>query len=710
MSTTMPPSPPDLLIEIGTEELPPKALNRLSRAFSDAIGTQLEQLRLPFKAIHSYATPRRLAVIVTAVSGQQPDQSVERRGPALKAAYDSQGKPTKALLGFAHSCGVPPEQLEQIQTPKGSWLLYRTQQPGQSLAQRLPQVIEQAVNLLPIPKRMRWGDLKAEFVRPVHWLTVLYGEKIIPIELLAQHSNRVTFGHRFMAPAAIELNSSADYLPSLQHAFVVADFEQRREQIRHQIEQAATTAGGRAVIDPDLLDEVTAMVEWPTAVVGSFDPEFLRIPAECLISAMKGHQKYFHLIDDRGKLLAKFITISNISSRQPHLVQQGNERVIRPRLADAAFFWQQDQKSTLDSRYEALDSIIFQQQLGTLKAKSERLQQLMARLATELKLPVKEAQQAARLCQCDLLTDMVGEFPELQGVMGRHYAVAEGIPTTVAAAMNEIYLPRHAGDTLPQGELGTALAIADRIDTLVGIFAIGQKPSGTKDPFALRRAALALLRLTIERQLPLNIYTLLQHAATLYQQQLDEPVIVSRLASSEVVTECFHYILERCNGYFSEQGIDSAITEAVIALSPPEPLDIAHRIEAVKRFQQQPQAAALAAANKRISNILRKNGHDLTHESAPIHADLFQHPEEQQLWQQLQQLGPVAEQLFQQRAYSEGLTLLATLKEVIDPFFDQVMVMAEDSAVRQNRLTLLSYIQRLFSQVADIAALPAEVN
>jgi len=504
----------DLLIEIGTEELPPKALDQLSTAFQSSIESQLTQAELTFDSIQRYATPRRLALLITQLDTAQADRNIERKGPAVKAAFDQDGNPTKAAEGFARSCGVAVSELEQIDTPKGAWLIFHQNQPGQQTETLLPAMVEQALARLPIPKRMRWGDGDAEFVRPVHWVVMLMGDKTIDCKIMGLQAGRTTRGHRFHHPDPIELTSPASYAETLfDPGHVIADISVRREKIRTQVEQIATDAGMLAAIDITLLDEVTALNEWPVAVMGTFDERFLEVPSEALIKAMQEHQKYFPVVDSEGRLQPYFITISNIQSQDPSQVSAGNERVIRPRFSDAAFFWEQDLKQPLDTLATKLGSVVFQEKLGSLQDKSKRISQLAQLIAEQLGLDPAQAARAAELSKCDLLSNMVGEFPSLQGVMGRYYAEHAGEGGDIPAAIEEHYLPRHAGDSLPKTDCGRAIAIADRLDTLVGIFAIGQKPTGEKDPFGLRRAALGVLRILIETPLQLDLETLLQATA-----------------------------------------------------------------------------------------------------------------------------------------------------------------------------------------------------
>ncbi len=684
----------DLLIEIGTEELPPKALLKLSNAFTSGIEEGLKKAELDFAAIEPFASPRRLAVLVKALDAAQADKEVERRGPAVAAAFDKEGKPTKATEGFARSCGTTPEKLETISTDKGDWLVFRSNQKGQATAELIPGILNDSLAKLPIPKRMRWGDLEAEFVRPVHWVVLLFGDEVIDTEILSVRSSRDTRGHRFHAPEPIQIKAPATYAATLKESGkVLADFAERRELIRKQVVEAATKAGGSAVIDEDLLDEVAGLVEWPTAVVGSFEERFLDVPPECLISAMKGHQKYFHMVDGAGKLMPNFITLSNIDSRHPEYVREGNERVIRPRLTDADFFWNQDRKQKLEAFGDSLKTVVFQQKLGTVYDKSKRVSGLAAKIATIIGGDPKLAARAATLAKCDLMSNMVGEFPELQGIMGRYYAQNDGEPAEVAAALDEQYMPRFAGDNLPQGQTGQAVAIADKLDTLIGIFGIGQVPSGDKDPFALRRAALGALRIIIEQRLDLDLLEMLNLATEANKGLFD---------NDSVTIQVFDFMMGRLKAYYQEQGIAADTFEAVLAQRPTRPLDFDARLKAVTAFRELAEAESLAAANKRIGNILKKS-----EETIPTKVDgkLLQESAEKALHKEVEAMAKKVAPLFTKRDYEAALKQLAGLREVVDNFFDQVMVMAEDPKIRANRLALLGQLRGLFLEVADLSQL-----
>ena len=690
----------DLLIEIGTEELPPKSLKILSEAFSSGICSGLEQRDIHYAIATPFATPRRLAVLIKGIATMQPDRDIEKRGPALTAAYDKTGNPTKAAEGFARSCGVEVSQLEKLETDKGSWLIYRSKQAGQATEGLLTEIIEQALAALPIPKRMRWADLDFEFVRPIHWVVILLGHHLVETKILGVASGRMTRGHRFHHPQPMEVTEPNDYAKLLEEkGWVIPLFSVRRERIKNLVEQAAEELNGDAVISEALLDEVTSLVEYPVPIVGAFDPKFLDVPAEALIAAMKEHQKCFHIVDKTGKLLPNFIAVSNIKSSQPDVVRTGNERVIRPRLTDAMFFWEQDKAKKLETRSETLKTVTFQNKLGSVFEKSARVATVAAAIAQSLGASESEAQRAALLSKCDLLTNMVNEFPELQGIMGEYYARHDGETENVAIALREQYMPRFWGDELPANPIGQALAIADKLDTLVGIFGIGQPPTGDKDPFGLRRAALGILRITIECQLPLNIEQLLQTAQTNFAPEIFKTAEGKTVAAAN---EVFDFMLERLRGYYQDKGIPYDTVDAVLACRPVSPADADVRIHGVQAFRQLPQAESLAAANKRIHNILKKVETSYPAQPSEIH---FEEAAEKELFTQVQAVNQKITPFIQQGNYSAALQALATLREAVDTFFDKVMVMAENPTVRDNRLALLSQVQQLFLQIADISRL-----
>ncbi|MCP3662375.1 MAG: glycine--tRNA ligase subunit beta [Gammaproteobacteria bacterium] len=683
----------DMLFELGTEELPPVALRRLSESLVDGFRTGLEQAGLQFEEVEGYATPRRMAVKVNTLQRVQPERTVERRGPALKSAYDEDGKPTKALQGFARSCGVEPDALEQIETPKGTWLVFRSVEPGKQAIDLLPAIAGQSLEKLPIPKRMRWGSSEAEFVRPVHWLLFLLGSEVVPCTLLDAQASNLTYGHRFHFPEAITISQPGDYVETLEQARVLVNFDQRSDSIRKQVETAAAKLDGEAVIDEELLAEVTALVEWPVAISGGFEKRFLEVPQEALILTMKKNQKYFHLVDKQNKLLPYFITISNIESSNPDVIREGNERVIRPRLADAMFFWEQDGKKSLADLQDSLDNVVFQIKLGNLREKSRRVANLASEIAGQINGDPELAHRAGLLSRCDLMTEMVNEFADMQGIMGRYQAQRSDEPEELARAMDEFYMPRFSGDQLPQTRSGIAIALAERLDTLVGIFGIGQKPTGDKDPYALRRAALGALRIMEVHKLPLNLWLLLESAANGLQDRID---------NDSVAAEVHNFMLDRLKGLYQDRGIHSETFDAVAAVSPKSIADFDRRIDAVLAFTKLDAAEALAAANKRTRNILKKAG------SLPrinVDSSHFEQDEERTLFNQLTEMQSQIDPLLKANDYEQTLITLAELREPVDRFFDSVMVMADEAALRNNRLAILQALEALFLKVADISRL-----
>ncbi len=696
----------DFLFEIGTEELPPLALPELEHALADSIRSGLSEAGLTFAALKSFATPRRLAVLVTQLTEQQPEQEIRRRGPPVSAAFDKSGQPTRAASAFAQSCGVAVSTLQRVPESKGEFLYFAGRKSGVATQELLPGIVSAALAALPIPKRMRWGVSDAEFVRPVHWLVMLYGTQVISTRLLDTETGRATRGHRFHAPAPISLAKPADYPEMLRHGKVVAEFAERRERVRAEITAKAAelaAAAGQvasswhALIGPELLDEVTSLVEWPVAVAGRFEDRFLSLPREVLISTLQEHQRYFPVQDNQGHLVPWFITASNIESRDPQRVREGNERVVRPRLSDAAFFYAQDRKQPLAALRAGLDKVTFQTKLGSLGDKTNRVRTLAEDVARLIGGVPTLAREAAELCKCDLLSAVVGEFPDLQGVMGGYYAAADGMPAEVAAAIREHYLPRGAGDQLPETRTGMALAIADRVDTLAGIFAIGQKPSGTKDPFGLRRAAIGVLRIVLEHQLDFDLPALIETAVAL------QPV-----ARDGASAEVYAYILERLRGHFVDgrsdgPGISTEMFDAVTASHANSLLDIELRLRALTAFLQRPEAASLTAANKRIGNILRKA-------AEPIHGMVDPHkfvaPAEKALGHALVAHRDHVLHAIASRDYSAAFNELASLRPQIDGFFDDVMVNDPDPSLRANRLALLGQLQGLFTGIADLSRLP----
>ena len=689
----------DLLLEIGTEELPPRALKGMAQALGRELSARLQSRGLAHGPVQSFATPRRLAVLIPDVPEAQADRDLERRGPSVQSAFDEAGNPTKAALGFARSCGVEVDQLEQLDTDKGRQLVFRTTEVGEQTIALLPAMVHDAVARLPVPRRMRWSSLDVEFSRPVHWVVLLYGNDPVATEVLGIATGRMTRGHRFHKPEAIRLDSATEYASTLYGAgHVVADFDARREMIRTQVENAAAALGGRAAMDTDLLEETTALVEWPVAVTGSFDREFLRLPDAVIMAPMKGHQRYFPVLTADGSLMPNFITISNIDSNNVDAVREGNERVLRPRLADAAYFYDADLERSLDDLQAGLQGVVFQEQLGTVAQKTERVSRLAGIVAIAIGLgpeAVKLARRAGALCKCDLLTHMVGEFPELQGAMGREYAARAGEPEAVATALGEAYMPRFAGDDIPVSSGGRALAIADKLDTLVGIFGIGQKPTGEKDPYALRRTALGTLRILIEGELALDLRKLIDSAVQGYGDGLSMP---------DVATEVHEFMRERLRGYFADQGVSSEVFTAVMARNPSRPLDFARRVDAVHAFYQMPEAASLAAANKRIQNILRQ-----VDGAVPdgVNEELFKANAEWDLAAKLVGLKPRVQALLKNGDYKSALAALAGLRESVDAFFEEVKIMDEDPAVKNNRIAILASIHELFIETADISRLQA---
>lgn len=684
------------LVELGTEELPPTALSILMQAFADRLGAGLGTLDVPFAAIQPYASPRRLAVLIEGLPAATPIKEVTHWGPPAKIAVDKDGQPSKAALAFATKNGVSVDELTTENDGKIDKLVARSKAGGEALGELLPGLVEEALAALPISKRMRWGASRNEFVRPVHWLVMLFDQQVLPCSILGVQAGNQTRGHRFHANREFVVSEPTAYSEVLEHqGKVIAHFGRRREQVREQVEAAGRSLGGHAVIDPDLLDEVTALVEWPVALAGNFEQRFLQVPAEALVSSMKEHQKYFHVVDEQGGLLPHFITVANIESADPAQVIAGNEKVIRPRLSDAAFFFSTDKKATLEQHREKLRSVVFQAKLGTVYQKTERIASLARVIAEQLGADTALAERAGALSKADLATSMVYEFADMQGIAGRYYAENDGEAVEVAQAMSEHYLPKFAGDQLPQSEAGAIVALADRLDTLAGIFGLGQIPTGSKDPFALRRASLAVLRILVEKQLNLDLRTLLVAAAGQY------PELPKGEESAELALS---YTLERFRSWYEERNIPAEIYQAVSAKGLTCPLDIDKRVHAVAEFYQLPQAAALAAANKRVSNILAKQ------ESPPsktIDTALLKEPAEKVLGQQLAALQAEVAPLFAERQYSRALATLAGLGDAVDAFFDDVMVMCEDEQLRNNRLALLLNLRDLFWEIADISCLAA---
>ena len=684
----------DFLVELGTEELPPKSLLRLSQAFDQGIISGLEQQGLRFSTTKAYATPRRLAVIVTDLDEFTPMKESVVWGPPARIAFDSEGKPTKAGVAFAERQGIAVTALVTENDGKVDKLVSRQAVGGEPANNLLVTIIEQSLTNLPIAKRMRWGTSRIEFVRPVHWLLMLFGSDVVEATVLGLQADRHTYGHRFHYNRAIMIDKPADYENTLAtKAFVIADFNRRQTEIKQQVMTAARAQGGQAMIDDELLNEVTALVEWPVTLSGGFDQHFLTVPPEVLISSMKTHQRYFPVVDNQNELMPRFITVANIESSDPAQIIDGNERVIRPRLTDADFFFQTDKKTSLVDKRERLKAITFQEKLGTIFDKTERIAALGKLIAEKLNIATDQVERAGQLCKSDLVSEIVLEFADMQGIAGYYYAKNDGEPDAIAIAMKEHYLPRFAGDKLPMTAIGALVALADRLDTLVGIFAIGEQPSGSKDPFALRRASLGVLRLLVEQQRDLDLRELLLAAYQRYD--LSQP-------DKKIVDQVLAYILERFCAWYEERGIPAAVFRAVNAKHRLTPVDIDQRVHAINFFRQLPAAQALAAANKRVSNILIKQSQTITNQ---VDETLLQESAERALAQALAEQTEIVMPLFAARQYKEALTSLATLRDVVDDFFDSVMVMTNDQSLRRNRLALLQQLRDLFLHIADISYL-----
>ncbi len=683
----------DFLFELGTEELPPLALPILANALQEGLEQRLKQAGINFESCSVFATPRRLALRVLNLDARQSDQDVTKTGPSVQAAFDASGKPTKAAEGFARSCGVSVSDLTQILDGKVTKLAFHSKVVGTDSNTLLPGFITETLAELPIPKRMRWGSSREEFVRPPHWVVMLFGDEVISCNILGIPAGRITRGHRFMSSGEIVINSPAAYEDTLFKAKVIASFTKRIEIIQQQVINEAGKLQANALIDEELLAECAALVEWPVALTGSFDKEFLNVPKEALISTMKENQRCFVLFDDKRNMLPNFITISNIESNNPATVIAGNERVIRPRLADAAFFFKQDQKEHLAARIDQLKTVVFQQQLGTLFDKSQRVGAIAKAIATQLQANPTLAARAAELGKCDLLTSMVYEFPDLQGIMGSYYAIIDGEDPEVAAALNEQYMPRKAADELPHTLTGIALALAERFDTLTGLFGIGQPPSGSKDPFALRRAALGILRIIIELELPLDLADILSLAVS---QHNDLP------KAEGLADTILDFILERLRAWYHDKGISTDIFLSVATVRPTMPLDFSARIKAVSHFATLPQAISLSAANKRVSNLLSKSTEQIN-STLLFNFEFCVDAAEISLAKAIQEIVAIVEPQLESRSYTQALTALADLQPIVDDFFNEVMVNVEDARLRNNRLALLTTLRNLFLRVADIS-------
>ena len=683
----------NFLVEIGTEELPPKALKTLATSFADNVEAELNQMGLTFDKIEWFAAPRRLAVKVLNLATQQPSKEIEKRGPAVSAAFDAEGKPTKAAEGWARGCGITVDQAERIATDKGEWLVHRAKIEGQPTKNLLNGIVANALAKLPIPKPMRWADKTVQFIRPVHTVTMLLGDELIEGEILGVASARTIRGHRFLGEKEFEIQH-ADQYPQLlrEKGSVVADFNERKAEILAKSQAKATALGGVADIEESLLEEVTSLVEYPNVLAAKFEERFLAVPAEALVYTMKGDQKYFPIYDKDGKLLPHFIFVSNINPEDPTAIIEGNEKVVRPRLTDAEFFFKTDLKQKLVDRLPRLETVLFQQQLGTLKDKTDRIEQLAGEIAKQIGADEAKAKRAGLLSKCDLMTNMVFEFTDTQGVMGMHYARHDGEDEEVAVALNEQYMPRFAGDELPKSLVASAVALADKFDTLTGIFGIGQAPKGSADPFALRRAALGALRIIVEKNLPLDLEDLVKKSAALFGD---------KLTNQNVVTDVVDFMLGRFRAWYQDEGIAVDVIQAVLARRPTRPADFDARVRAVSHFRTLDSAEALAAANKRVSNILAKADATI----GEINLTACVEPAEKALAEAVLALRTEVQPLIAQGDYTAVLDKLANLRAPVDSFFDNVMVNAEDPALRQNRLAILNTLQGLFLQVADISVL-----
>jgi len=687
----------DFLVEIGTEELPPKALRTLMNAFASALEAAVDEARLAHGPVHPYASPRRLAVLIEELEAGQEDRKTSQKGPPVAIAFDSDGNITPAGEAFASKCGVAVAELGRTKTDKGEWLSCDVIETGQTAADLMPELIEKTLAALPIPRRMRWGAGDAEFVRPVHWVVLLHGSKVIKAPVMGVTAGNKSRGHRFHSKKPITIKAPGEYLKALEeNGHVIADFDRRRQLVQTGVAEQAKQAGGSIVDGESIYDEVTALVEWPVPITGTFDDEYLQLPREAIVSTLTSHQRYFPVADKGGALLPRFVTVANLESKDPGQVRDGNERVIRPRLADAAFFWDSDRRTTLAARQDALREVVYQRGLGSLYDKSARTSTMVEALAAALGVDPSAAQRAAALAKCDLLTGMVGEFPELQGTMGRYYALSDGESQNVADAIAEHYLPRFSGDALPASIDGQILAVADRLDTLAGAFVIGKKPSGNRDPFGLRRAALGVIRVLIECDLDVDLKAMLAAAVAAQPKGKTDPL--------QTGDELYTFITERLRRYFldRDKGLATETFDAVLARSPASLVDFERRLAAVQSFIKLEPASSLAAANKRIANILKKAEEQ---SDVQVKEKLLTDPAEVALWSALGAARTAVTPLMEGREYTAALTALAELREPVDQFFDAVMVMADDVALRNNRLALLSELRALFLDVADISRL-----
>jgi len=684
----------DLLIEIGTEELPPKSLKNLTVTFAEQMDLALKKEELGFSNTNWYATPRRLSLLITDLDVTQKDKEHQRKGPSLTAAFDKNQKPTKATLGFAKSCSVEVEELKKLETEKGSWLIFDTIIKGKNTDELIPDLIEKSLAQLPIAKRMRWGNHNVEFVRPIKWILILFGSKVLNHKIMGVESGQYSYGHRYHHPDILKIGNPNEYIKTLKNkGYVVADYKERLSIIESQITSIAEDNKGKVIIDPELLDEVTSLVEWPISFVGSFDPSFLKLPKEVLIATMQDNQKYFPVVNKQDKLMPLFICVSNIKSKNHELIKKGNERVIRPRLSDATFFWEWDLKHGLKNHQKSLKKIIYQKDLGTLHDKSERLAKTLSSIAKEIDIDASSAKKVAKLCLCDLLTKMVAEFPKLQGTMGRYYAKADGENDDIAIALEELYRPRFAGDKLPKTLLGQSLSISEKIDNLIGIFSIGKAPTGDKDPFALRRSAIGVLRIIIECKIDIDLKNLLLIAASNFPD---------KNKSLNCVEDVYAFLMERLRYYYRDEGFSADVFESVLAINTSSLLDFHHRMVAVTEFRNLIEAKSLAAANKRIGNLLKKSGGI---DSVKIKQDLLTEEAEVKLANTLENYKKIIAPMIKNHNYKSALSELAGLRKIVDNFFDNVMVLCDEPELKKNRLALLSNLSSLFLEIADISKL-----
>ena len=684
----------DLLIEIGCEELPPSQQQSVAQALCQRLTTELERQQIAFKTTEVFSTPRRLAVIIGGVAEKQPAQTIEREGPLTQVAFDKEGIPTLAGMGFIKSCGISLDELKTRSTKKGERIYCEISEPGKQTISLLPDIIQKAVGQLPLKKPMRWADFDFSFIRPVHWVCALFGSEVIELSLFNVSSRQKSRGHRFMAPAPFTVEHPKQYEELLKEHYVVAHFEQRKKQIAQQIEKVVPEKS-TAVFAEGLLDEVTALCEWPVVLVGQFDPRFLALPREVLITSLQSHQRCFAIENQQGDLLPCFILVSNITSTQPELIVRGNERVVNARLADADFFYNNDVKQTLASQTKRQESIVFQKGLGSLADKSKRLVKLVGQLAKKANVPTETVKTAASLCKSDLLTEMVGEFPELQGVMGYYYALNDGLPAEVATAIREQYDPKQAGAALPLSEAGTLLALSDRLDSLVGIIGIGNKPKGDKDPFALRRAALGVARILSTCDFSFSLNYLLKTAINGYKEGLKE-------AADDLIDYCSHFILERLKAHLIDEGAQADEWEAVSTVGSDHLKDLRVRLLAVQHFKTLAACDSLASSNKRVLNILKKNGVDT---ACKVKPSLLSEQEEKALYEKIQALTPQLSALINEKNYAAYFVELTAFKPFIDAFFEKVMIMSDDEKVKNNRIALLWALKELFCQVANISVL-----